>query len=61
MASLMPKILLRGSDGSRIETKDYRPSLFVTDEHYIEYVQWLMQQIAHFETDYEGKRFVMKG
>ena len=61
LASLMPKTIMRGSDGSRIVREDYKRSRFAADDNYTEYTQWLMQQIAHFETDCEGKRFLMAG
>ena len=57
----MPTVFMRSPHDDRIHYRDYERTKFASDDIYTDYTHWLMQQIAHFETDAEGKRFLMKG
>ena len=61
LASNMPASLLIGDLASLIKNADYDHEKFRGDDHYRLFLEWLMQQIAHFESDCYGKRFIMSG
>jgi hypothetical protein len=61
LASNMPVRLLIGDSASLIHSADYDHEKFRDEDHYRLFLEWLMQQIAHFESDCYGKRFIMSG
>ena len=57
----MPKHLMTGEDGTQIDSADFERANFEEVGDYNRFVDWIMQQIAHFTSDSRTKRFLMRG